>query len=81
MAFSGGLFLAIFAAFWMVSGPTMFAHLGDAAPLFGGIAVACAVVGWFSQEVGRACGLRLSGRFKPEGAADYDDHPPSPHTP
>ena len=77
LALSGGLFLALVAAVVSASGLAMFRRLGEAAPILAGLALACAVGGWFGQEIARSCGLRLSGRPKPDEAADYDDNPPA----
>jgi hypothetical protein len=78
LAFSGGLSLAVCAAVLAVSGTAVFGHFAtEALSVLAGFLVA-AVVGWFLQEIARACGLRLSGRSKPGEAADYDDEPPVP---
>jgi hypothetical protein len=75
---SGGLAGAIVAAMLVGSIASGGLELRDIPRALPGLLVLiapCAVVGWFAQLIVTSFGLRLSGRPRPDQAADYDDGP------
>jgi len=80
LIFSGGLAGSLAAVALIASVSSGGLELRDIPRVLPGLLVLvipCAVVGWFAQLIVTSFGFRLSGRPRPDQAADYDDKPPT----
>ena len=79
LIFSGGPFVVVLAVLFIpIFGSGLeLGYLPAVLPWLLVFVPAVAVVGWFAQLIVTSFGFRLSGRPRPDQAADYDDRPPA----